>query len=303
MFSHTWKGKVPTITKPALGHLKPASSNDNKPNVSECSEPMNIRIANLERLATQQVDEICELRRQLLAEKSKNMELEQKINEMTQFLEDYGLHWVGGPPPSEKMFENGPDSSIFMSKIEELNRIAEPGKVEFVQNGNISTLKQHKPILITLCNDGFKLDNGPLRLYEKPVNQEFLKDIIDGFFPQEFKEQYPDGVKFKVEDKRRKKEAKQQNLSNSANLEMLPPPTDIGSGDGSVKVRIPALPEVIIHISKTMHVYDLLSLIEDSFDIHQIKLTSPLSTEAFDENALLSDIGLYPRGYAIVVYK
>jgi hypothetical protein len=46
-------------------------------------------VASLERLATGQLDEICALRRELLLEKAKNMELQQQIEEMTQFLADY----------------------------------------------------------------------------------------------------------------------------------------------------------------------------------------------------------------------
>ncbi|OHS99563.1 hypothetical protein TRFO_33980 [Tritrichomonas foetus] len=307
MLSHTWgKGKTPTITKPALGNLKPVSTLEG----NESSEFPNAKLINLERTVSEQIDEICELRRQLLEEKAKNLALEQKIQEMTDFLDDYGLKWVGGPRPQKddsNPFVFGPDHSLFIQKIEELNNIAEPTKIEFVQNGNISTLKYQKPVTIALYDKGFTLDGNSIRLYEKPINQSFLKDILDGFFPQEFKEKFPEGIKFKVEDKRSQNiirpNMNRNEKNTSSNLELLPPPTNIGSGDGVVKLRIPALPDVVVRISKEMKVSDLIHLIEDNFDIHQIKLASPLTTEAFDENALLSNVGLYPRGYAIVVYK
>ena len=63
------------------------------------------------------------------------------------------------------------------------------------------------------------------------------------------------------------------------------------------------LPDVVIRISKEMTVSDLLLLIEDNFDIHQINLVSPFSNDVYNVDSKLSEVGLYPRGFAFVVYK
>jgi hypothetical protein len=37
-----------------------------------------------------------------------------------------------------------------------------------------------------------------IRSYEEPANQAFVNDILDGYFPIEFKESFPDGVRVGV---------------------------------------------------------------------------------------------------------
>ena len=58
-------------------------------------------------------------------------------------------------------------------------------------NWNISSL--------VLYDKGFTVNGSELRDNSKLCNQSFIKDIFDGFFPQEFKEAHPGGVTFKVE--------------------------------------------------------------------------------------------------------
>jgi hypothetical protein len=40
-----------------------------------------------------------------------------------------------------------------------------------------------------------------VRLLNVPHNVAFLKDIVDGFFPYELKDEFPEGVPFKLIDK------------------------------------------------------------------------------------------------------
>lgn len=42
------------------------------------------------------------------------------------------------------------------------------------------------------------VQDGPLRSYDDPVSISFLRDILDGYFPSELQEAYPEGVPFKV---------------------------------------------------------------------------------------------------------
>lgn len=298
----------PVIKRPALGALKPMGDTHNDDNSSS-------RLNKLEKLASEQIEEICELRRQLLAEKSKNMGLEQQIEEMTQFLEDYGLKWVGGPRPADPTFEHGPtDMKRFMEQISELNNLAEDNKVKFTRSGNIATMSHQKTITLDLFDFGFTLNGGEMREYDLPINIQFFKDIMDGFYPAEFKTDFPEGVKMKVEDKRTKNlnfkgQGRQCNQvmpvgsnNNKSDLELLPPPSDIGEGDGNVKVRIPSLPDVIMHVTKDLLISELITLISDSFDIYDIKLATPMSVEPLKNDDTMEQAGLYPRGFVMVLH-
>ncbi|KAK2582766.1 hypothetical protein KPH14_005031 [Odynerus spinipes] len=50
--------------------------------------------------------------------------------------------------------------------------------------------------------NGMIVQGGPLRLYSDPKTTSFIRDILDGYFPSELQETYPNGVPFKVEDRR-----------------------------------------------------------------------------------------------------
>ena len=293
--NRTWKGKARMIKKPVLADLKPPSGLNKSEN---CEESQSAHVAKLEKLAADQLEEICELRRQLHEEKSKNEKLEKKVQEMTQFLEDYGLQWVGGLPPALEEYAKGPEKYVFMRKVEELNSLTENNnKMEFEKTGNVAVLKVQKAVSIILFNDGFTVNDGELRPYNTPSSASFMRDILDGFFPQEFKQDYPDGVKLKVEDRRTR-----QNDDKPDDLEMLPAPTGIGEGDGAVKVRIPAIPDVTIKITKTQTVQDLMNLIEHNFDIRNFALCSPMSSEPLQPDRTVGDVGLYPKGMALVLF-
>jgi hypothetical protein len=49
--------------------------------------------------------------------------------------------------------------------------------------------------------NGIYFKNGPLRPYSLPDTHTFCDDILDGYFPFELKEQYPNGVVFNFQDK------------------------------------------------------------------------------------------------------
>ena len=44
-----------------------------------------------------------------------------------------------------------------------------------------------------IYRNGFTIDDGPLRSFEAKASQLFINDIIDGFFPYELKNKYPEG--------------------------------------------------------------------------------------------------------------
>lgn len=293
-----WKAKIP-IARPVLANLK-------CPDVNSLSKTANLAFeaskdSPIDDMLAEQRVEIDDLRRALHEEREKSANMQQTIDEMKQFLDDYGLQWVGGTRPTSTDFANGPDKFVFKRKIEELNTMAEQQKMQFAKVGNISVLRSRRPLLIILQDTGFSIDNGTLRSYDKPANTAFIKDIMDGFFPQEFKDEFPDGVKMRVEDMRRGPQPG-DDTKKTVELEMLPPPTDIGDGDGLVKLRIPSLPDVTIRVTSDLTVKELEALIELHFDIRQFKVCSPMSSAAFPSEKKMTEIGLYPKGMALVVF-
>ena len=164
---------------------------------------MSVQYAKLERIVMTQNEEIANLQKELLEEKEKNAKLELRLQEMNDFLEEYGLHWVGGPGPKDKTYENGPDDmNKFMSRISELNEHCIKKKPVLKHENNIARLHFEKPVIISLYNKYFTVNNGDPRDYDLPMSAQFFRDIMDGYYPSEFKEEYPDGVQFKIEDHR-----------------------------------------------------------------------------------------------------
>jgi hypothetical protein len=49
-------------------------------------------------------------------------------------------------------------------------------------------------IRCTVFADGLSLDGQEFRPWHDKAAQAFVKDVVDGYFPAEFRELYPDGV-------------------------------------------------------------------------------------------------------------
>ncbi len=52
---------------------------------------------------------------------------------------------------------------------------------------------------LIIYKDGMWFRNGPLRQWNLKIAKDFIKDIMDGFFPYELKEEYPDGISIAAE--------------------------------------------------------------------------------------------------------
>lgn len=55
---------------------------------------------------------------------------------------------------------------------------------------------------ITLYSNGFQIDDGPLREYNIPENQQFMKELNKGYVPKEIQNKYKGGVSVGLSDKR-----------------------------------------------------------------------------------------------------
>ncbi|XP_003384072.1 PREDICTED: UBX domain-containing protein 11-like isoform X2 [Amphimedon queenslandica] len=158
--------------------------------------------------------------------------LQQQVDDMEEFLNDYGLVWVGKcqpltstppslsstTPPQTKPTLWSPESSLpppflsppsfridfnlIASNITSLNTIAGKDCHVISHTPNGAELKVPEPIPLALYSNGLMLFSGPFRPYTDPMTQNFIQDLLDGYFPSELKEAYPEGVPFELNDKR-----------------------------------------------------------------------------------------------------
>ncbi|XP_047358298.1 uncharacterized protein LOC124952453 [Vespa velutina] len=138
--------------------------------------------------------------------------LEHKIFEMEKFLADYGLIWVGDNGTSTLNTEYAINFSNFIescyeqliANIDRLNIAAGKGEVHVHHNekGSGASFKTLPCISLKFFKNGMIVQDSPLRLYNDPKTTSFIRDILDGYFPSELQEAYPNGVPFKVEDHR-----------------------------------------------------------------------------------------------------
>jgi hypothetical protein len=149
----------------------------------------------------------------LVLMKEANARLRLQLEEMHQFLADYGLKWVGcddkkliPEPQSVKQLSQGPEALGFelnMQKIiahaKELNSLT--GQKRLAKHGHIRQYENLPEVCITFYNDGLLVRNGPARAYAMKESRLLVRDLIDGYFPFEFKADFPDGIKLVIIDK------------------------------------------------------------------------------------------------------
>ena len=66
---------------------------------------------------------------------------------------------------------------------------------QIVATAGVHRLKLRDGVPLTVFKNGFMLRRGPFRAYSDASNRLFMADILDGYFPLEFKEEFPDGVR------------------------------------------------------------------------------------------------------------
>uniref|UniRef100_T1J3W0 UBX domain-containing protein 11 n=1 Tax=Strigamia maritima TaxID=126957 RepID=T1J3W0_STRMM len=156
--------------------------------------------------------------------------LQQQVSEMEKFLNDYGMIWIGSKrsssllstTTSESSKEDRiksdllwkPDSSVSTNKefhvdydlvvgnIKELNILAGDGKSQIDVTSGSAKLKTIEPIPLTLYANGILMFAGPFRPFTDTRTRDCIQDFMDGFYPSELQPLYPEGVPFKVSDKR-----------------------------------------------------------------------------------------------------
>lgn len=207
----------------------------------------------------------------------RGLELEGQIKEMEKFLADYGLVWVGSQQQQEEQLQRqqedddeqhgfheageekqqpGVDFHAFSLKVQELNNLiaAEPAqvKVEARRARLMQASEAAEHIPLAFYRNGLMIRRGPFRANGSSSYASFTRDILDGFFPSEFRASYPDGVILELRDRHLEDYCPESEAMSAAQLIRRMPKAVIRNGQvvemrdavdrmiGSTTVRGPA---------------------------------------------------------------
>ncbi|XP_041439840.1 UBX domain-containing protein 11 isoform X2 [Xenopus laevis] len=142
--------------------------------------------------------------------------LKKQIREMESFLGDYGLVWVGennadvspastartqSPVPTS-LTSFQPDFDRVLENLRDLNVLGGEGESHIKYQKGGARFKAPESVPLTLYKNGIILFQGPFRSYQEKSTQLCMRDIMDGYFPSELQNRFPDGVTFQVTDNR-----------------------------------------------------------------------------------------------------
>lgn len=91
------------------------------------------------------------------------------------------------------------DTEVLQKRIEELNFIAEKQRLQTIAPG-MRGFKVHDDVPIFFFANGLMIKGMPFYPYYSKQAQSVLSDILDGYFPYDLKEKYPEGVPLKPID-------------------------------------------------------------------------------------------------------
>lgn len=150
--------------------------------------------------------------------------MQKKVHDMETFLADYGMVWIGDtegnedtpqePEPSSapaaKMW--APDAAIpqefkvdfdaIVRNVAELNVLAGEGIAKIEAKDGARRLLMPDPVPLHLYQDGLLMFAGPFRPFTDETTQACVRDLVEGYFPWELKERFPNGTPFKLIDRR-----------------------------------------------------------------------------------------------------
>uniref|UniRef100_A0A3B5MK89 UBX domain-containing protein 11 n=1 Tax=Xiphophorus couchianus TaxID=32473 RepID=A0A3B5MK89_9TELE len=87
---------------------------------------------------------------------------------------------------------------LVLRSIRELNVLAGEGETFVQTTGTGAKLAKKDPIQLKLYRDGIVMFDGPFRSYQEHSTQQCMQDLMDGYFPSELQQRFPDGVPFEV---------------------------------------------------------------------------------------------------------
>jgi hypothetical protein len=135
--------------------------------------------------------------------------LRSQLTEMEAFLADYGLKWVGAgaSSPNPASGEPGddsqpPDPEALRRAVSDLNALVGDGALQVQRDQRGARFAPRPRLEIVLYREGLTVDGGALRRYASPEARSFLSDMLDGYFPSELRDRFPDGVPLALRDER-----------------------------------------------------------------------------------------------------
>ncbi len=101
------------------------------------------------------------------------------------------------------------DFHDFKRKVDSLNAVihSEPAQIKQDKYGNGKTSRIMQPsefmekVPVTFYNNGILIRRGPFRAHDSASYKAFCRDVLDGYFPSDFRDDHPDGVLFELIDK------------------------------------------------------------------------------------------------------
>ena len=153
--------------------------------------------------------------------------LVRQVSEMEQFLGDYGLQWIGdshttaadsgdtrthGSASASSLSSVSSSSTLpfhlptLLQRVEQLNASLPPTSLLISHHSSVTRFQPPPYLLLTLYRDGLTLTQSnhreqPLRSYDSSQCQSLLGDMLDGFFPSEWRSEWPEGVRIVVADR------------------------------------------------------------------------------------------------------
>uniref|UniRef100_A0A3P8V261 UBX domain-containing protein 11 n=1 Tax=Cynoglossus semilaevis TaxID=244447 RepID=A0A3P8V261_CYNSE len=90
------------------------------------------------------------------------------------------------------------DFDLVLHRIMDLNILTGEGE-SFVQSTPTGAqLVKKNPVQLRLYSNGIVMFDGPFRSYQEHSTQQFIQDVMDGYFPSELQKRFPHGVPFEV---------------------------------------------------------------------------------------------------------
>ncbi|KAK0339622.1 UBX domain-containing protein 11, partial [Friedmanniomyces endolithicus] len=121
--------------------------------------------------------------------------------------------------------------------IKELNDViySDPAQIraEKKKARLVSASELAEKIVVTYYADGLMINRGPFRPTASDSYKSFVQDIMDGYFPSEFRQTFPDGVLFDLRNREnvRFEEEKEGDFMSVSDFLRRLPKTMIKNGD------------------------------------------------------------------------
>ncbi|KAH9496242.1 UBX domain-containing protein 11 [Bulinus truncatus] len=94
------------------------------------------------------------------------------------------------------------DFNLLIENIKDLNVLAGEGVAQIKKTADGARFTVPEPIQLTIYANGILMFDGPFRPYSDSKTRQCVQDLLDGYFPSELQQRYPDGVPFVITDLR-----------------------------------------------------------------------------------------------------